>query len=78
MNIFRRSYYLDKYVKIPILQKLTQLFLISRLPYFVGTMDNEKAYRLLLNQPEGTFLLRENHNGDLRATIRSNLRDGIL
>ena len=61
---------------IAVLQKLTQLFLISRLPYFVGTMDNEKAYRLLLNQPEGTFLLRENHNGDLRATIRSNLRDG--
>ena len=39
-------------------------------------MDNEKAYRLLLNQPEGTFLLRENDRGELRATIRSNLRDG--
>lgn len=39
-------------------------------------MDNEKAYRLLLNKPEGTFLLRENGKGELRATIRSNLRDG--
>ena len=39
-------------------------------------MDNEKAYRLLLNKPEGTFLLRENAKGELRATIRSNLKDG--
>ena len=39
-------------------------------------MDNEKAYRLLLNKPEGTFLLRENDKGELRFTIRSNLRDG--
>ena len=55
---------------------MTNLFHILRLPYYVGTMDNEKAYRLLINQPEGTFLLRENQNGELRATIRSNLRDG--
>ena len=39
-------------------------------------MDNEKAYRLLFHKPEGTFLLRENEKGDLRATIRSNLKDG--
>ena len=39
-------------------------------------MDNEAAYAKLLHKPEGTFLLRENEKGDLRFTIRSNLRDG--
>ena len=39
-------------------------------------MDNETAYKLLLHKAEGTFLLRENEKGELRATIRSNLKDG--
>ena len=38
-------------------------------------MVNETAYEKLLHKPAGTFLLRENENGDLRLTIRSNLRD---
>ena len=49
---------------------------LYRLPYYVGRMDNEKAYRLLLHKSEGTFLLRENDKGELRYSIRSNLRDG--
>ena len=47
-----------------------------RLPYYAGRMDNETAYKLLSHKTEGTFLLRENEKGELRATIRSNLKDG--
>ena len=39
-------------------------------------MNKETASEKLLHKPAGTFLLRENEDGDLRLTIRSNLRDG--
>ena len=39
-------------------------------------MGNEPAYHKLLHLPGGTYLLRENDNGDLRLSVRSNIRDG--
>ena len=35
------------------------------------------AYNKLLDQPGGTYLLRENEKGEIRLSVRSNLRDGI-
>ena len=34
------------------------------------------AYNLLSHKSEGTFLLRKNDKGELRFSIRSNLKDG--
>ena len=39
-------------------------------------MSSEASYAKLLHKPEGTFLLRENEKGELRISVRSNVRDG--
>ena len=49
---------------------------LKKLPYFMGEMDHHVAKRLLHKVEPGTFLLRQNSDGEFRYSYKKSTEDG--
>ena len=56
--------------------KMTDEELHAALPYYAGPMESEEAYNLLIDEPQGTYILRRNDDGNYRVSLNKNKRDG--